>query len=94
MIFDIIGTPNEEEKSFITDKKALDYLDSFDLKQRADLSKRFPAITDLALDFLFKMLTFNPFLRPTIQECLDHPYLKTIADYFKEDLKKQIEVNR
>jgi len=32
MIFDIIGTPNEDEKSFITDKKALDYLESFDIR--------------------------------------------------------------
>jgi hypothetical protein len=66
MIFDIIGTPNEEEKSFITDKKALDYLESFDPKPKADLSKRFPAANEITLDFLFKMLTFNPFLRPTI----------------------------
>jgi len=29
VIFLVIGTPNEEDKSFVTDQKALDYLNAF-----------------------------------------------------------------
>lgn len=29
IIFDVIGTPNEDEKSYVTDAKAIEYLDAF-----------------------------------------------------------------
>jgi len=29
VIFNCIGTPNEDDKSFVTDQKAIEYLDSF-----------------------------------------------------------------
>jgi len=29
VIFEVIGAPNETDKSFVTDQKALEYLDSF-----------------------------------------------------------------
>lgn len=66
VIFDVIGTPSEEDISFVTDKKAFDYLESFDKRPRADLSHRFPGVGEQAIDFLNKMLVFNPFLRPSV----------------------------
>jgi hypothetical protein len=34
MIFEVLGSPTEEDKSFVTDLKALDYLESFGQKKR------------------------------------------------------------
>jgi len=81
VILDVIGTPDEENLSFISDEKALEYLASFEKKDKADFSKRFPAANPLALDFLTITLAFNPFLRPTVDELLDHPYLIKVKHY-------------
>ncbi len=69
--------------SFVTDHKAIDYLKSFPKRSKADLKQVFPGSDDQALDFLSMLLSFNPFLRPSIQECLDHPYLISIKEYYK-----------
>jgi mitogen-activated protein kinase 1/3 len=38
VIFEVIGTPNEEDKSYVTDAKALEYLGAFPTKGRMDLT--------------------------------------------------------
>jgi serine/threonine protein kinase len=43
----------------------------------------FRGVGEEAIDFLNKMLVFNPFLRPSIDECLDHPYLDKVKHYFR-----------
>ncbi len=74
----MIGTPNEEDISFLTDLKAQSYLKSFASRPRADLKQRYPAAKDEAIDLLHKILVFNPYFRPNVQECLDHPYFKQV----------------
>ena len=37
-IFDVIGTPTEDDRSFVTDPKAIEYLDAFANVPRTDLS--------------------------------------------------------
>jgi hypothetical protein len=37
MIFNLIGTPNEEDKSFVTDVKATEYLKSFKAREKVAL---------------------------------------------------------
>lgn len=75
IIFDVIGTPSNEDLSFVSDCKALEYLRTFSPKPRKNLKEDYPAVDDQAIDFLNKILVFNPFLRPSIDECLEHPYL-------------------
>ena len=38
MIFNLIGTPNEDDMSFITDEKALSYIRGFTHREPANLS--------------------------------------------------------
>jgi hypothetical protein len=38
VIFEVIGTPTEEDKSYVTDAKAIEYLDAFPPKGKTDLS--------------------------------------------------------
>lgn len=52
MIFEVIGTPNETDKSFVTDQKAIEYLESFPQKPKADLTKTYPGATPEAINFL------------------------------------------
>ena len=89
IIFDIIGTPTEEDASFVTDYKAAEYLKTFTPRPRADLSKTFPGISDPGFDFLNKMLVFNPYFRPTIEECLEHPYLKKVRQVQSEQVSER-----
>ena len=78
VIFDIIGTPNEEDVSFVTDVKAQEYLKTFHTRPRANLKDIYPGIAEEGFDLLQKMLQFNPYLRLSVDECLEHPYL-TVA---------------
>jgi mitogen-activated protein kinase 1/3 len=38
VIFEVIGTPTEEDKSYVTDTKALEYLEAFPHRPKTDLS--------------------------------------------------------
>ena len=86
VIFDIIGTPTEEETSFVTDAKAIEYLKTFTSRKRVDFKTRYPAAGDDALDLLNKMLVFNPFFRLNVEECLNHPFLTSIREKSQEVL--------
>ena len=78
VIFDVIGTPTEEDYSFVTDAKALEYLGSFTERPRVDLKKMYPAAGDDAIDLLNRMLVFNPYFRPKLDDCLKHPFLEAV----------------
>lgn len=84
MIFDVIGTPNEEDTSFLSDMKALSYLKSFKPRPHDNFRRRYPGARDEALVLLQKILVFNPFFRPSVEECLEHPYLKLVRQAHQE----------
>lgn len=84
VIFDIIGTPNEEEKSFVTDAKALEYLKTFTPRPRVDFRELYPAASKEAIDLINKMLLFNPYFRITVAEVLAHPFFEGVRDKAKE----------
>ena len=70
IIFEIIGVPSEEEKSFVSDAKASDYLNSYPPRERKNLKDIYPGSGDDAIDFLTKILTFNPYFRVTIDDLI------------------------
>jgi mitogen-activated protein kinase 1/3 len=80
VIFDVLGTPTEEDCSFITDTNALEYLKMFSPKKRIDFSQKYPAAGPEAIDLLNKILVFNPFYRITVDECLNHPFVASIKN--------------
>ena len=63
IIFAVIGTPTESDKSFVTDLKALEYLEQFADAPRANLKDKYPGSSEEAIDFLEKVLIFNPYYR-------------------------------
>ena len=78
VIFSLIGTPNVEDKSFVTDTKALEYLETFQYIPRADLQSKFPGCSKDAIDFLNRLLVFNPHFRMTLEEAIQHPFLDAV----------------
>jgi len=94
MIFEVIGTPTEEDCSFVTDTKAIDYLKGFPTRAKKDLSKKYVGSDKKAIDLLSKILVFNPYFRLTLDECLAHPYFDNIRDQRKEVVaQKKIELD-
>jgi mitogen-activated protein kinase 1/3 len=80
MIFQIIGTPTESDKSFVTDLKALEYLEQFPPNPKAELKVKYPGASPEAIDFLEKVLVFNPYFRITLQDCLKHPLFEKVRN--------------
>lgn len=93
VIFEVVGTPTEDDRSFVTDTKALEYLDAFPSRPRADLSKLYPGAGEDALDLLSRILVFNPYFRLSIDEALNHPFFKRIRKAEKEiNAVKEVQV--
>lgn len=84
VIFDVIGTPNEEEMSFVTDTKAIEYLKTFQARPRIDLTEIYPGANKVTVELLNKMLVLNPYFRITVNEALAHPFFESIRDKTKE----------
>ena len=81
LIFNMIGTPSEDDLSFVTDQKALAYLAKFERKKPRKLRKRYPAGSDDALRILRSMLEFNPYNRPIVSELLSDSYFDDVRHY-------------
>lgn len=68
IIFQKLGTPSEDDRSFVTDQKAVEYLDAYPQMDRVDFHEVYKGGGDDAIDFLDKLLQFNPYFRITIDE--------------------------
>ena len=80
----MIGTPNEDDKSYVTDTKALEYLDAFPKSPRQDLNILYPGAGSDAIDLLNRILVFNPYFRLSVDEALTHPFFKKVKKPEKE----------
>jgi mitogen-activated protein kinase 1/3 len=86
VIFAVIGTPTDSDKAFVTDQKALEYLETFQVQPKIDLAAKYPGGTPEAIDFLNKVLVFNPYYRIGIKECLEHPLFAQVRNIEKENI--------
>lgn len=80
VIFNVIGTPTEEDMSFVTDQKASEYLKSFSYIGRIDLQAKYPGATEEAIDFLNRALVLNPFFRISLDEAIKHPMFDNVRN--------------
>ncbi|CAG9331755.1 unnamed protein product [Blepharisma stoltei] len=84
VIFEVIGTPTAEDISFITDDKALLYLNSFGEREKKSLQMIYPHSNRNLIDLMEQMILFNPRRRISCIEALRNPYFDDIRDQNKE----------
>ena len=59
-ITDILGSPNENDMSYISDQQAIKFITELPKKKKISLKEIYPNGNPLAIDLLEKMLCFNP----------------------------------
>jgi mitogen-activated protein kinase 1/3 len=87
VIFAVVGTPSESDKSYVTDQKALEYLETFQYQPKIDLVTKYPGSSAEAIDFLSKVLVFNPYFRISLEECFEHPLFAQVRNKEKENMQ-------
>jgi len=83
LIFNLIGTPTDEDIQCIPTTKARDKVMRMARRPARAFETIFRTANPNAMDLLKKMLVFNPARRITIEEALSHPYL--VALHYPED---------
>jgi len=77
----LLGTPEPEDLSFITNKHAKRFVESHATDEKFSKQKLIglcPGIPDDALDLLFQMLQFNPEKRISVDDAMSHPFYANI----------------
>ncbi|KAH3679128.1 hypothetical protein WICPIJ_008736 [Wickerhamomyces pijperi] len=80
LIFQILGSPTGDDYANIKSRRAKEYIRSLPFSKRTPFEKILPYANPLAIDLLYKMLTFDPKKRISVVEALKHPYLATYHD--------------
>lgn len=89
-IFDVIGTPEEDDLHFITAKEPYDYVKyHFTKREKQDFQQVFPNLSNEGANLIESMLKFDPLKRPTAEQCLNHPYIKDFTNNFQEFLSQK-----
>ena len=84
VIFDVLGTPNDDDISYVTDAKAIGYLKSFTPIERINMAAKYPGANQDGIDLLNRMLQFNPYFRISVDEALNHPFFTRVRKPHKE----------
>lgn len=78
LIFEVLGTPSDEDIEYISNKRALQYIKLLPHKDPIPLRHIFPNASKYGIDLMEKMLQFNPKKRISVQDALDHPYFRDL----------------
>jgi len=79
-IFELLGTPSQEQTSKIKNEKYRNYVRNLPVKPRKQFEDIFPKANPEAINLLEKMLVFDSERRITVQEALTHPFLSKLHD--------------
>ena len=80
LIIDVLGSPKIEDLDFITNSSAKSFVMQFKNVKAKDFKDILKYDNDEALDLVKHMLVFNPEKRYSIEDALNHPYLKSIRE--------------
>ena len=78
VIFQLLGSPTDNDQAFILDPLAKTYISNFPQFQRQVWEFKYPKASKEALDLLDKILVFNPYFRISIDAALEHPFFERI----------------
>eukprot|EP01067_Filipodium_phascolosomae_P001000 Filipodium_phascolosomae@DN1694_c0_g1_i1.p1 len=80
MIFNVLGTPSEEDIENLEKEDGKRYICIFQPRDPIDLAKKFPAATANAVELMKRMLVFNASKRITVAEALSHDLFADIRN--------------
>ena len=80
LIIDVLGTQDVKDLDFISNSSAKSFVMQFQNIPKKNFSEILKCENPLAVDLVEKMLVFNPEKRYSIEECLNHPYLKNMRE--------------
>jgi mitogen-activated protein kinase 1/3 len=80
LILNVIGSPDEADLVSIVNERARNYVSLLPVRKRTPWKQLYPNASDLSLNMLDFLLTFNPNRRVSVEEALKHPYLAQYYD--------------
>ena len=82
MICGALGIPSEEDMSFLKDHEAVKYMKKLPATKGRPMEELIPSLkgNKKGIDFMSRMLQFNPEKRSSAAELLKHPYLESMHD--------------
>ena len=80
LIIDVLGTQDDKDLNFISNSSAKNFVMQFKNIPKKDFNKILKGANPNAIDLVEKMLVFNPEKRYSIEQCLNHPYLKAMRE--------------
>lgn len=83
-VLEVTGKPNKEDILSIQSELAATMLESIPSVKTKSLKSLFPTAGSTELDFLNRLLQFNPNKRMKVDEALRHPYVAEFHDQYKE----------
>lgn len=106
LIFELLGTPSEEDLGAIKSKRAREFIKSLPVRSKINFynfctnhpcrrirhQNRNLEVNPLAIDLLEKLMVFDPSKRLTTKEALKHPYLSSYHDPLDEPVTSPIPV--
>ena len=78
MITKLLGNPSAKLVSKIENEKNKDFVRQLPKREGKDFDQLFKGGNPEAIDLLKKMLTYDPDDRITVEQALEHPYLKQL----------------
>ena len=78
-VLELIGKPKTEDIEAVDSPHAATILSSINVTKKKSFQSFFANASETALDFLRKLLVFNPNHRLTIEEALKHPYVEQFS---------------
>jgi len=84
LIFAILGTPASDTLDWIKTPEAKSWVKRMTPTKGRNLKNIFRSATPEAVDLISKMLELDPGKRISVEEALEHPYLKELHDPAKE----------
>jgi mitogen-activated protein kinase 15 len=78
-VLELIGKPKADDIESVESPHASTILSSINVTKKKSFQSSFANASELALDFMRKLLVFNPHNRLTIEEALKHKYLEQFS---------------
>ena len=86
LILEALGTQDVSDLNFITNASAKTFVMQFQNIPKKDFKKLLGCKNPVAVDLIEKMLVFNPEKRYSIEQCLNHPYLKNMREGIEDPI--------